>query len=117
MDYSLAITDAGDEEIRKAIVEPLVAYNDSKAGPSLTRPIAVVVRDNTDSVVGGMWGHTGYGWLFTQFLVVPEHLRGRGIGTQVMRLAESEAIKRGCHHAWLDTFQFQAREFYERLGY
>jgi hypothetical protein len=34
-----------------------------------------------------------------------------------MSRAESEAIVRGCHHAWLDTFEFQARGFYERLGY
>jgi hypothetical protein len=26
-------------------------------------------------------------------------------------------MRRGCHHALLDTFDFQAREFYEKLGY
>jgi hypothetical protein len=34
-----------------------------------------------------------------------------------MSRAESEAVARGCHGAWLDTFEFQARPFYERLGY
>ena len=34
-----------------------------------------------------------------------------------MQLAESESITRGCHSAWLDTFEFQARAFYERIGY
>lgn len=34
-----------------------------------------------------------------------------------MRLAEEEAVRRGCLGAWLDTFSFQARGFYERLGY
>ena len=34
-----------------------------------------------------------------------------------MRRAETEALARQCHHAWLDTFAFQARGFYERLGY
>jgi ribosomal protein S18 acetylase RimI-like enzyme len=34
-----------------------------------------------------------------------------------MNEAEAEAIHRGCRGAWLDTFSFQARGFYERLGY
>ena len=34
-----------------------------------------------------------------------------------MLRAETEAIGRRCHSTWLDTFEFQARGFYERLGY
>ena len=34
-----------------------------------------------------------------------------------MEQAEREAIRRGCRTIWLDTFTFQARGFYERLGY
>ncbi len=117
MEYTLSITDVADEEARKGIVAPLVEYNSSQAGPSQNRPIAVLVSDKEGNVVGGLWGHTGYEWLFTQLLVVPAGLRGRGVGTEIMQLAEREAMKRGCHGAWLDTFEFQARGFYERMGY
>jgi hypothetical protein len=27
------------------------------------------------------------------------------------------ALEAGCHHAWVDTFSFQARHLYEKLGY
>jgi GNAT superfamily N-acetyltransferase len=117
MQYTLTITDIADEEIRKAIVAPLVEYNSSQAGPSQGRPIAVLVKDHANTVIGGLWGHTGYEWLFVQLLVIPAGLRGRGVGTEIMRLAEGEAIQRGCRGAWLDTFEFQARGFYERIGY
>ena len=117
MDYTLTLTDAGDEDARKAILAALVEYNVSKAGPSQGAPIAVLLRDNADAIIGGLWGSTGYGWLFTQFLVVPAGMRGRGIGTEIMQRAEREAVARGCHGAWLDTFEFQARQFYERIGY
>ena len=60
---------------------------------------------------------TAYGWLFTQLLVVPEQTRGQGLGRRLMSLAEAEAVKRGCHAAWLDTFEFQAKAFYEKIGY
>jgi len=117
MHYTVSLTDAVSEELRKAIVAPLVAYNDSQASPSQSRPIAVVLRDDANAVIGGLWGHTGYGWLVTQLLVVPASLRGRGVGSEIMRLAEREAWVRGCRGAWLDTFEFQARGFYERIGY
>lgn len=117
MDYSLTLTDVADDAIRKAIVAPLVAYNESQAGASHGRALVVEVRDAANAVIGGLWGTTGYGWLFTQLLVVPAELRGQGVGTQIMRLAEAEAVARGCRGAWLDTFEFQARAFYEGLGY
>lgn len=117
MNYTLTVTDAADEETRKAVLAPLVEYNSSQAGPSQNRPLAVLVKDDQGAVIGGLWGHTGYDWLFTQLLVVPAALRGRGVGTEIMQLAEREAAQRGCHGAWLDTFEFQARGFYERLGY
>jgi GNAT superfamily N-acetyltransferase len=117
MNYTLTVTDAADEETRKAVLAPLVEYNSSQAGPSQNRPLAVLVKDDQGAVIGGLWGHTGYDWLFTQLLVVPTALRGRGVGTDIMQLAEREAAQRGCHGAWLDTFEFQARGFYERLGY
>ena len=34
-----------------------------------------------------------------------------------MQAMEAEAIRRGCRGAYLDTFSYQARPFYERLGY
>ena len=117
MNYTLTLTDVANEDDRKAIVAPLVEYNESKAGPGHGRPLVVLLRNHANEIVGGMWGYTGYGWLFTQLLAVPANMRGLGVGTEIMQRAENEALARGCHGAWLDTFEFQARAFYERLGY
>ncbi len=117
MDYTLDLTDDANEDIRKEIVAPLIAYNISKAGPSNGRPLVITVRDSSNAIIGGLWGNTGFQWFFTQLLVVPESLRGHGVGTELMKRAEMEAANRGCHSAWLDTFEFQARGFYERIGY
>jgi GNAT superfamily N-acetyltransferase len=54
---------------------------------------------------------------YVELLFVPESLRRGGLGRRLMRDAEEEAVRRGCRGAWLDTFSFQARGFYERLGY
>jgi GNAT superfamily N-acetyltransferase len=117
MEFSLRLSDVADEEVRKAIAAPLVRFNESRAGPSGNRPLVIEIRDADGAIVGGLWGATAYGWLFTQLLVVPEQSRGQGLGRRLMSLAEAEAKKRGCHAAWLDTFEFQAKAFYEQIGY
>lgn len=117
MNYQLSLSADADEATRQAILAPLRAYNEAQAGPGHHQPLVVTIRDESGQVIGGLWGSTGYGWLYTQLLVVPESLRGQGVGAQVLLQAEAEARARGCVGAWLDTFSFQARGFYERLGY
>ncbi|WP_228254793.1 GNAT family N-acetyltransferase [Aquirhabdus parva] len=117
VDYTITLTDAVTAEMEKAIATPLIQYNISQAGLSSTRALAILIKDADEQIIGGLWGKTGGGWLFTQLFVIPESLRGQGLGTKLLNLAEQEAIERGCHGAWLDTFEFQARAFYERLGY
>jgi len=117
MTFTLALTDQADEDIRKAILAPLIAYNESEAGPGNGRPLVITLRDASNAITGGLWGYTGYGWLFTQLLALPPSQRGQGTGTKIMHMAEQEAVTRGCRAAWLDTFEFQARAFYERIGY
>ncbi len=115
--FALELTDQGSQELEAAILMPLLDFNTRQVGASLSKPLAVLIRDPDGRVIGGLWGRTSYGWLFTQLLVVPEHLRGQGLGRRMLGMAETEARTRGCHAAWLDTFEFQARGFYERQGY
>ena len=117
MTFAIRTTDISDETTRDGILRPLAAYNAQKTGRNDRRPLIVAIDDAQGQVIGGLWGRTAYDWLFVELLVVPESLRGRGLGTDLMGRAEREAVARGCHSAWLDTFDFQARGFYERLGY
>ncbi len=114
---TIEVTDAPDATAREAIVEPLRAFNAERTSLTDARPLAVLVKGADGGVRGGLWGRTVYGWLFVELLVIPAPWRGQGLGTEVMRRAEQEAIARGCHDAWLDTFEFQAPGFYAKLGY
>jgi GNAT superfamily N-acetyltransferase len=117
MEHTFFVTDVDDSANRSAIAKPLVEYNTRRAGPSGFRHLAVLLKDGSGTVVGGLWGNTAYDWLTIYLLAVPTELRGRGIGAELMRLAEHEAEARGCYGAWLDTLEFQAKGFYERVGY
>lgn len=102
---------------REAIVAPLDAF--SRAQGFIWRPelVMLALRDGAGRIVGGAVGETNWGWLHVTVLAVGPELRGQGWGTRLMREMERIALERGCRHAWVDTFSFQARPFYERLGY
>jgi ribosomal protein S18 acetylase RimI-like enzyme len=68
-------------------------------------------------LIGGLKGYTHWEWMYIALLWVDEKWRRSGIGTDLVRFAEREARRRGCRHAWLDTYDFQGPGFYKKLGY
>jgi GNAT superfamily N-acetyltransferase len=119
MQPTITMTDTPEPHVRKAIAGPLIAFNNTRASQPENYRALVIILSNPDTgeVVGGLWGETNLAHLHVDLLFVPETLRGTGLGRQMLLHAEQEAIARGCRGAWLDTYSFQARGFYERLGY
>ena len=98
------------------IRDGLYAYNDSKVD-SADGHLGILLKDDAGNTVGGLTGRWYYGWLFVELLFLPDNLRGQDLGTDIMRAAEEYARQQGLIGVWLDTFSFQARGFYEKLGY
>ncbi|MBV9782597.1 MAG: GNAT family N-acetyltransferase [Acidisphaera sp.] len=114
----IELTDTPGPGTWQSIVKGLTDFNERFAGPEDFRFLILVLRQpGTGEVLGGLWGRTLYAWLYVNVLFVPEALRRQGLGSRLMRDAEAEALARGCRGALVDTFDFQARPFYERLGY
>lgn len=114
----LVLTHEPDEAAHGAILHPLVAFNVSMLGDHGRTPLCVLIQGaDTEQVTGGLWGRTSWKWLTIELLFVPEKYRGCGLGSEVMRLAEEEAIRRGCIGAWVDTHTYEASIFYEKQGF
>jgi GNAT superfamily N-acetyltransferase len=90
---------------------------DAGVEPRNHRPLNVVLRTDSGDLLGGLVAATVWGWLEVSLLWVSEDRRGEGHGGRLLTAAEAEARHRGCHHAVIDTFSFQAGRFYERHGY
>lgn len=113
----LQIAEEPTADDREAVLRPLVAFNAQNGYPADAKPLAILIKDEAGDSIGGLWGRTNFDWLFVEFLVVPDELRGQDLGTRLMDEAERIAVERGCVGAWLTTFSFQARSFYEKRGY
>jgi GNAT superfamily N-acetyltransferase len=115
----MTLTDSPDDPTLETISRLLSEFNERSSGRANDYcPLTIVLSDpDTQETVGGLVGWTSFSYLYVNLLYLPDTLRSAGLGSQMMALAEEEAARRGCHGAWLDTFSFQARGFYERLGY
>lgn len=106
------------EEINRVIEDGLGHFNRAAGGPSAGRELLLGLFDATSGeALGGLVGRTSYGILYIDKLFVPETSRGSGVGRELLRAAESEAVARGCVSAMLFTYSFQAPGFYLREGY
>ncbi len=85
--------------------------------PTAAGTHALFLEDEAGEVVGGLWADRIFDWIFVELIIVPESLRGKGTGAKLMAGIEMRARELGCLGVWLDTFGFQARGFYEKLGY
>jgi len=107
MNLRIEFSPTPTEEERQAILLPLRAYNASKADGAVPEHIALLVRDDNDAILGGLYARLFYQWMFIDLLSVPEQARGQGMGTRLMQMAEELARERKCVGLWLDTFEFQ----------
>jgi GNAT superfamily N-acetyltransferase len=114
----MTLTDDPDPRLETVLETGLAAYNEAKIGRRDWRALAIAVHDpETGELAGGILGRTSLGLFFLDLFCLPEHLRGSGIGSRALRMAEEEAIRRGCRAATLVTVNFQAPEFYARHGW
>jgi GNAT superfamily N-acetyltransferase len=106
-----------NEGARQFIVNGVDKYNIAATSLPDYFPVNFVLRGERGDVLGGVLGQLWGGWLQVTHLWVAEAARGAGYGTRLMEDAEAYARSRGAVGVILETHSFQARPFYERLGY
>jgi len=106
------------ESQKSQIIGDLIrSYNRSKREAAESEPLNIYVEDDSGELMAGLVAETFGNWLEIEYLFVKEDLRAQGIGSQLLQQAESEAKKRNCRFAFVNTYQFQAPAFYQRHGY
>ena len=91
--------------------------NSKATGISDGKLFASFLRDADNAVIGGISGWTWGKTCFIGHLIVPAELRKQGYGTRLVEAVEAEAINRGCGQIVVRTHDFQAPQFYSKLGF
>lgn len=116
-ELKLCLEDRIDPESLTATLAFLNQHNEALGLEYRALPLAVFLKDKSSTIRGGLTGSTNWEWLRIDILAVDAALRGQGWGARLMEMAEEEAKRRGCHHAFVDTYSFQALPFYKAQGY
>lgn len=121
----IEIKNNNDEEFDKLISTHLHTYNRSKSE---------WIRENTEikpskkeyhnfgvyednKLIGGAVGVIRFGWYFLEELWIDEKNRGKNIGTMLIEKIEKCAKENNALGVRMETWNFQARGFYEKQGY
>ena len=109
--------DNKEPEKAQEIGNQIRAYNRSKREKAESESLNLYVEDEKGDLLAGLVAETFGNWLEIEYLFVEEELRGQGIGSKLLQQAENEAKNRNCRFAFVNTYQFQAPDFYQKHGY
>lgn len=116
-DYQVIQIDKPDDAAWKMIGGGLHDFNVRQVGPEQNERICFILYSPGQEIVGGLIGEIHWRWFYINILFIKEELCCKGCGHQLLTQAEDEARKRGAKHVYLDTFSFQAPEFYLQHDY
>lgn len=112
----IVVEDPATPETLKSIELGLDAYN-SQFSPMEFEEFVVALKTVSGEVVGGIFSQSWAKMLFIKWAWIDEAYRRQGYGLELMARSEEVGRQHGCTAVYLDTFDFQARPFYEKQGY
>ncbi len=114
---TLELDEHPSKEELSQIVDGVRAFNREAIGQPLPRAVACYLRDDEGRIVGGAHGELWGRSVHISAMWVAENQRGKGHGSALLKAVEDYAAKNGHLLAYVETTSFQARPFYEGLGY
>jgi ribosomal protein S18 acetylase RimI-like enzyme len=105
------------DDLRRFVTDGLAGHNIAATGQADWYPVGYFLKAVDGEWLGGLLGNIWGGWLHVTHLWIAAPARRLGHGTRLMRAAEEYASARGCRRATLETGSYEARPFYQKLGY
>ncbi|MBO1582603.1 GNAT family N-acetyltransferase [Bacillus sp. XF8] len=102
------------------IKNKVIQYNISVLPDEVKSPlehVSFLLKDDAGKIFGGITGTMYFYHLHIDFLWVDESVRHEGYGSQLLNKIEEIAQEKNCRLILLDSFSFQAPEFYKKHGY
>lgn len=114
--YRIVIDYTPSDADNAIVREGLNAYNENILGEK-DIAFSIFLKNEQSNVFGGIQAFLDTESIYIDTLWVTTQLQKQGFGTKLLAAAEEEAIKKGCLFSLVDTWGFQAEQFYLKNGY
>ncbi|TJY41090.1 GNAT family N-acetyltransferase [Cohnella pontilimi] len=107
-------------EESKFVRKSLVKFNAEHVAEEIMNvyeEINLNIKNHEGTIIGGLNSAVCWNWIEVDILWVDQNFRGHGVGSKLMNEIELIARQKGCTFIKLNTFSFQAPEFYKKHGY
>jgi GNAT superfamily N-acetyltransferase len=104
------------EYIRRRLIEFNAMHVPENLSSSYEE-INLAIKNDAGLVVGGILAVLCWNWIEVDILWIDETIRGMGHGTRLLNQIENIAKEQNCTFIKLNTFSFQAPDFYRKNGY
>lgn len=113
----IQLTEPASTSTYDHLLERLVAFNRTHRDDFKLATFSIEVLGDMNEIIGGLYASISGGMMVVELLWISEVHRGNGIGTEIMNKAHNRGRELSAKRAMTDTFDFQAPEFYQILGY
>ncbi len=118
---NIEITSSPSKEDLKIIREGIQCFNQEHMPDGVVfeddTKFAVFAKDKSGKILGGIRATAFWNYCIIELLWLSTETRGLGIGSQLMDAAENYAKSKGFNYLRTETLSFQAKPFYEKLGF
>ena len=118
---NIVVTTSPSQDDLKALSVGIGSFNKDylpdEVGFEKDTKFAVIARDENGKVLGGIRANAFWNYCTIELLWLAKETRGLGLGRNLMAAAEKFAKDKGFGYMRTETLSFQAKPFYEKLGY
>ncbi|WP_090977098.1 N-acetyltransferase [Paenibacillus sp. CF384] len=95
----------------------LIEFNAKHVPNGRYEEVNLCLKNDKGEIIAGLNSAVCWNWMEIDILWIQEDNRGKGLGKQLLEEAEQIARAKDCTFIKLNTFSFQAPEFYKKYGY
>jgi GNAT superfamily N-acetyltransferase len=114
--YKIVVDHKPSHSDNEVVREGLIRSYEAQFGER-DKQFSIFLKSDSGEVFGGILAMFDSEAIYIEAMWIEENLRKQGYGKKLLTEAEREAIENGCAFSLVDTWDFQAEEFYLKNGY